>query len=55
MTEVLDLPATTRVVGATSTSRAPRPLALACTLCGATHLPSPSATCEECLGPLEPV
>jgi threonine synthase len=34
---------------------APRPLALACKLCGTPHPASPSATCEECLGPLEPV
>ncbi len=34
---------------------APRPLALACRLCGAPHPASPTATCEECLGPLDPV
>ena len=34
---------------------APRPLALACKLCGAPHPASASATCEECLGPLDPV
>jgi threonine synthase len=34
---------------------APRPLPLACRLCGAPHPASPAATCEECLGPLDPV
>jgi threonine synthase len=33
----------------------PRPLALACKLCGTPHPASPSATCEDCLGPLDPV
>ncbi len=33
----------------------PTPLPLACRLCGAPHAPGPIATCEECLGPLEPV
>jgi threonine synthase len=28
---------------------------LACKLCGALHPPAAAATCEECLGPLEPV
>ncbi|MBA3258604.1 MAG: threonine synthase [Gemmatimonadales bacterium] len=31
-----------------------RPLPLHCRLCGAFHQPAPVATCEECLGPLEP-
>ena len=35
--------------------RAPRPLPLACRLCRTAHPAGASATCEECLGPLEPV
>jgi threonine synthase len=31
-----------------------KPLPLTCRLCGASHPPAPVATCEECLGPLEP-
>ena len=33
----------------------PHPLPQACRLCGAAHPASAAATCEECLGPLEPV
>jgi threonine synthase len=51
---VLDLPvAQARTQPATH--RGPRPLPLACKLCGALHPPAATATCEECLGPLEPV
>ena len=32
-----------------------RPLPQACRLCGASQPPAPTAICEECLGPLEPV
>ena len=34
--------------------RAPRLASLACRLCGAPSEPAPVATCERCLGPLEP-
>jgi threonine synthase len=37
------------------TAARPKPLSLACRLCGAPHPAGPVATCEECLGPLEPV
>lgn len=51
---VLDLPvAQARTQPATH--RGPRPLPLGCKLCGALHPPAATATCEECLGPLEPV
>jgi len=51
---VLDLPvAQARTEPAVR--RGPRPLPLACKLCGALHPPAAAATCEECLGPLEPV
>jgi len=52
MTTTLDLPRdTTR-----RTSRpSPAPLSQACKLCGTPHPASVAATCEECLGPLEPV
>ena len=33
---------------------ATRPVPLVCKLCGTPHAPAASATCEECLGPLEP-
>jgi threonine synthase len=53
---VLDLPSTAAVSGPVSTtSRGPRPLPLACKLCGASCAPAATATCEDCLGPLEPV
>jgi threonine synthase len=32
----------------------PRPLPLVCKLCGTPHAAAAAATCEECLGPLEP-
>jgi threonine synthase len=44
----------TTVLAPPATRRAPRPLTLACKLCGAPHPAAASATCEECLGPLEP-
>jgi threonine synthase len=53
MTTVLDLPSTIVPAGA-ATRRGPRPLPLVCKLCHAPHPASASATCEECLGPLEP-
>jgi threonine synthase len=54
MTTVLDPPSTTVPAGASATRRGPRPLALVCKLCHTPHPASASATCEECLGPLEP-
>ncbi len=52
MTTTLDLPRdTTR----RTTRPAPAPLSQACKLCGTPHPASAAATCEECLGPLEPV
>ena len=54
MTPVLDLPSTTAPAGASATRRGPRPLPLVCKLCHTPHPASASATCEECLGPLEP-
>jgi len=53
MTTVLDPPSTIVPAGA-ATRRGPRPLPLVCKLCHAPHPASASATCEECLGPLEP-
>jgi threonine synthase len=53
MTTVLDLPSTIVPAG-TATRRGPRPLPLVCKLCHTPHPASASATCEECLGPLEP-
>jgi threonine synthase len=50
---VLDLPLTAPGERPTPAG-GPRPLPLACRLCGAPHPASASATCEECLGPLEP-
>ena len=55
MTTVLDLPIAPAPGGAQGPRRGPRPLPLACRLCGAPHPAAASATCEECLGPLEPV
>jgi len=54
MTTVLDPPSTTVPASASATRRGPRPLPLVCKLCHAPHPASASATCEECLGPLEP-
>jgi threonine synthase len=53
MTTVLDPPSTIVPAGAT-TRRGPRPLPLVCKLCHTQYPASASATCEECLGPLEP-
>jgi len=53
MTNVLDHPAARPAAAAGAP--APRPLPLACKLCGTPHAAAPTATCEECLGPLEPV
>jgi threonine synthase len=39
---------------ALETERALRPLSLVCKLCGTAHPAAAIATCEECLGPLEP-
>jgi threonine synthase len=52
MTTTLDLPRDTTQRAARA---APRPLPQACKLCGTPHPASAAATCEECLGPLEPV
>ena len=54
MTTVLDL-LSTAPDGASGARRGPRPLPLVCKLCHTAHPVSASATCEECLGPLEPV
>src|SRR4051812_41502100 len=54
MTNVLDQPST-RPLDVARPPAATRPLPLACKICGARHPASPIATCEECLGPLEPV
>ena len=54
MTTVLDPPSTTVPASTSATRRGPRPLPLVCKLCHAPHPASASATCEECLGPLEP-
>jgi threonine synthase len=54
MTTLLDPPSTTVPASASATRRGPRPLPLVCKLCHASHPASASATCEECLGPLEP-
>ena len=53
---VLDPPSTAVPAGPAITVRGgPRPLPLICKLCHTPHPPGASATCEECLGPLEPV
>src|SRR5215213_1903481 len=54
MTNVLDLPSTTSLPTDQPARRPPRPLPLVCKLCRTLHAALPSATCEECLGPLEP-
>jgi threonine synthase len=54
MTTVLDPPSTTVPASTSATRRGPCPLPLVCKLCHAPHPASASATCEECLGPLEP-
>ena len=54
MTNVLDLPSTTLLPTDQPARRPPRPLPLVCKLCRTLHAALPSATCEECLGPLEP-
>ena len=54
MTTVLDPPSTTIPSGVAATRRSPRPLPLVCKLCHAARPAGASATCEECLGPLEP-
>jgi len=53
MTTVLDLPVVPARTGSAAAG-APRPLPLVCRLCGVSHPPAAAATCEECLGPLEP-
>jgi threonine synthase len=55
MTIVLDPPSTALLSGRPAVARGPRPLPLACKLCRTPHPACASATCEECLGPLEPV
>ena len=54
MTTLLDPPSTTVPAGTPATRRGLRPLPLVCKLCHTPHPASASATCEECLGPLEP-
>lgn len=54
MTSVIELPSAGSS-GTTTLPHGPRPLPLACKLCHAPHPAMASATCEECLGPLEPV
>jgi len=54
MTSVIELPSAGSS-GTTTLPRGPRPLPLVCKLCHALHPATASATCEECLGPLEPV
>ena len=54
MTTVLDQPQSA-IPDAPAARRGPRPRSLVCKLCHAPHPPIASATCEECLGPLEPV
>ncbi len=55
MTTVLGLPPHAPDAGTAAVRRGPRPLSLVCKLCHAPHPAIASATCEECLGPLEPV
>jgi threonine synthase len=55
MTSVLDPRSIGLSGGVAGASRGPRPLPLVCKLCHAPHPATASATCEECLGPLEPV
>jgi threonine synthase len=55
MSTALDLPSAVSATGAPTARRGPRLLPLVCKLCQAPHPASASATCEECLGPLEPV
>jgi threonine synthase len=54
MTSVLEVPVTRTPTGPSAERRGPQPVPLACRLCGAPHPPAAAATCEECLGPLEP-
>jgi threonine synthase len=54
MTTVLDPTSTLPGAGLPALRRAPRPLPLACKLCRTLHPAGATATCEECLGPLEP-
>src|SRR4051812_3585542 len=54
MTTLLEQPSTIAPAATIATRRGPRPLPLVCKLCHTPHPPSASATCEECLGPLEP-
>jgi threonine synthase len=55
MTTAIDLPASPAPGPVSASRRGPSPLPLACRLCGAVHPAAASATCGECLGPLEPV
>ena len=55
MTTVLDPTFSSPPPATRATRPAPRPLPLVCKLCHTPHPASPSATCEECLGPLEPL
>ncbi len=55
MPTILDRPRESTASAASTTRGGTEPLAQACKLCGTQYPPSPVATCEECLGPLEPV
>src|SRR6476646_8198528 len=54
MTTILDLPLDPTSSEAVARPHGPRPLSLVCRLCGASQPAAASATCDECLGPLEP-
>jgi threonine synthase len=54
MTTIADPLSLSVPTGTSTVRRGPRPLALVCRLCGAPHPAAAIATCEECLGPLEP-
>jgi threonine synthase len=51
---VVDLDVTVPARRGSLAAGSPRPLSLECKLCHAPHPAGASATCEECLGPLEP-
>jgi threonine synthase len=55
MPTILDRPRESTAPVRSTTSADTRPLPQACKLCGTQYPASAMATCEECLGPLEPV